>query len=573
MNKPFLSRYPLTSGPQTNSCIVSRDLFAIQRFWIPADIGIRELGEVVQGHNIAPRGGQKDKRNAEHRAPRTFFQPQSFGTDSRRLQRLQIASEKVDQLLIDLGAVDHLAVMLQVNPLSAKFALRDSLFGVGRRTLGKSYESTDNFGSSLEVEGEKCYKVAPSVGHATTILGRVKYHRARYRPASRKGKSFIPIEHLFGLTVGSLTSAAACLSMTFLSSLTSRESEDVWKRVAGEGPSDSTLVRLSAEAGRCLEECSTEVMDEHRKQEELPENASMAQVGLDGVMMRMNAEKNGDEVVEKAGWREASCGTVTPRDGDGNRLLSRYISRLPEGKRARLKTQIREEVNHLRSQKPDLKLVVTADGERGNWTFSESLNPDVEVLDFWHAIEYLSLTADAAFGSDKKAGTKWFEAKRHILRHEPKGVGKVIDALRHLERKGRGKAEIQKTLGYFRNNRSRMNWELHAKVRKWRAELGKCRAGSGNVWICRQNRHGILHHQRTFIYNHWESRSKHISCALSHVIPHELLRCRQRWLSDRVRRGGGRKQDAGDPSSQTLWSTLGPGRRSGGSCLSCATEI
>ena len=61
--------------------------------------------------------------------------------------------------------------------------------------------------------------------------------------------------------------------------------------------------------------------------------------------------------------------------------------------------------------------------------------------------------------------------------------------------------------------------ELHAKVRKWRAELGKCRAGSGNVWICRQNRHGVLHHQRTFIYNHWESRSKHISCALSHVIP------------------------------------------------------
>ena len=39
------------------------------------------------------------------------------------------------------------------------------------------------------------------------------------------------------------------------------------------------------------------------------------------------------------------------------------------------------------------------------------------------------------------------------------------------------------------------------------------------MWICRQNRHGILHHQRIFIYNHWEARSKHISCALSHVIP------------------------------------------------------
>ena len=62
-------------------------------------------------------------------------------------------------------------------------------------------------------------------------------------------------------------------------------------------------------------------------------------------------------------------------------------------------------------------------------------------------------------------------------------------------------------------------WELHAKVRKWRTEIGKCRAGSGYDWICRRDRHGILHHQRTFVYNHRKSRSKHISCALSNVIP------------------------------------------------------
>ena len=51
---------------------------------------------------------------------------------------------------------------------------------------------------------------------------------------------------------------------------------------------------------------------------------------------------------------------------------------------------------------------------------------------------------------------KWVEGKRHILRHDPKGVGKVIDALRHLKRKGRGGTEIRMTLGYFSNNRSRM---------------------------------------------------------------------------------------------------------------------
>ena len=162
-------------------------------------------------------------------------------------------------------------------------------------------------------------------------------------------------------------------------------------------------MRLSGVAGQRLEECSTEVVDELRKQEELPKNASMVQVGLDGVMMCMNAEKNGNEVIEKEGWREASCGTVTPRDDDGNRLQSRYIGRLPEGKKESLKTQIRQELNHLRSQNPDLKLVVIADGAKDNWTFSKSLNPDVEVLDFWHAAEHLKVAADAAFGFDEMA--------------------------------------------------------------------------------------------------------------------------------------------------------------------------
>ena len=189
----------------------------------------------------------------------------------------------------------------------------------------------------------------------------------------------------------------------------------------------------------------------------------MVHMGLDGVMIRMTDEKNGDEVIEEAGWREASCGVVTVRDDDGNRLQSRYIGRLPKGKKGSLKSQIRKELDHLRSQNPDLKLVVTADGAKDNWTFSKSLNPDVEVLDFWHAAEYLKLAADAAFGSDENASTNWFKAKRHILRHDPNGVEIVIDALRYLLRKGRGKAEIRKALGYFRNNRCRMNYYHVAK--------------------------------------------------------------------------------------------------------------
>ena len=44
----------------------------------------------------------------------------------------------------------------------------------------------------------------------------------------------------------------------------------------------------------------------------------------------------------------------------------------------------------------------------------------------------------------------------------------------------------------------RLEWELHAKVRKWRPKLGKCRAGSGYKWICWQDR-GL-----TRLRPHWD---------------------------------------------------------------------
>ena len=445
---------------------MNRDITENQRFWTPPDIGTRELGEVVRGRKKAPRGARRIKEMKYTKPQKSSANcsrpgPTVDDSDAAR-QRIQTALGKAFGLLDELGAFDDIAVMFQANPLSAELAFRDDLFGMGRNMLGKAFEAFTDQGPTLEVEGENYRKVAPSNGQAITVIGPVGFSRPRYRPTSGQGESFIPTEHTLGLTVGDLTPAAAGLGMSLASSLTVRESADTWKRFTGEKLSVSTLVRLCGEAGRCLEECSTEVMDELRKQEELPENASMVQISLDGVMMRMIAEKNGDEVIEKKGWREAACGTVTLRDEDGNRLLSRYIGRLPEGKKKSLKTQIRQELDHLRSQNPDLKLVVTADGEWGNWTFSETLNPDVEVLDFWHAIEKLMVAAEAAFGSDEKAKINWFKAKRHILRHDPKGFDKVMDALRYQLRKEQGCEEsceeIRKVLGYFRNNRRRMNY-------------------------------------------------------------------------------------------------------------------
>ena len=96
--------------------------------------------------------------------------------------------------------------------------------------------------------------------------------------------------------------------------------------------------------------------------------------------------------------REASCGVVSINDKEDNKLQRCYIGNLPEKGKQTLKEQLRQKVSHILGQNPDLKLVATAVGVEGNWTFSKSLTPDLEVLDFWHAAEYLKLAADTAFG-------------------------------------------------------------------------------------------------------------------------------------------------------------------------------
>ena len=396
-----------------------------------------------------------------------FFNPSFPETTSDAVSvaqhRVHQAIVQVSQMLEDQGVVKDLAVMFQADPLAAETAFRDEVCGMGRTLIGKAIETFQDFGSSLEIEGKRYRKVEPSIGQALTLFGPVAFNRSRYRPSTGRGECFIPAEHVLGLLDGDLTPAAASLSMMLLSSLTVRESADIWERICGEGPSVSTLCRLTVDVGRCMEECSDQMMAALRAQEELPQNAAMLHASLDGVMMRMNERKQGDNVIEQGGWREASSGIVSVLDPEGNMLDRKYFGRLPEAGKQGLKSQIRDQAFHWLKQNPDLKLVVSADGAKDNWTFAESMNPDEQVTDFWHATEYLKDASDAAFRPDEQASTKWFEQKRHMLRHDPKGADKVIDALRYLRSKSNGCSEVQKALGYFRNNRQRMDYHRLAE--------------------------------------------------------------------------------------------------------------
>ena len=184
---------------------------------------------------------------------------------------------------------------------------------------------------------------------------------------------------------------------------------------------------------------------------EVADTACTVAVSLDGVMAPM---KTGG-----GGYREASCASVSLYDGEGERLSTVRMARMPESKKVTLKTMVGAEVEAVLGQRPDLQLVKIADGANDNWTFLSRVLPEgVELIDFFHAAQHLSDAFDAAYGAHDPKAVAQFEKYRHLLRYDDDGVAQVIRALRHLRSKHPECERIAQVLGYFRNNRHRMGY-------------------------------------------------------------------------------------------------------------------
>ena len=81
---------------------------------------------------------------------------------------------------------------------------------------------------------------------------------------------------------------------------------------------------------------------------------------------------------------------------------------MPESGKVTLKAQLASEVAHIRQLRPDVRIVAIADAAADNWTFLETLSPETEVIDFWHACEHLRTASDHAVASDCSRGTARF---------------------------------------------------------------------------------------------------------------------------------------------------------------------
>ena len=330
--------------------------------------------------------------------------------------------------------------------------VRESVNTLGCEVLGSWIERLDDGAERVERAGRCWFRVPATPKTIMSTLGPVRYRRARYRHGVG-GRSFVPVDESLGLVNDWLTRPAARLGLMMMGHSTAREAEGFFSEMGAMAPSASSLQRLAQSMHERWEGLGPQALESIRDREDIPPEAVSASVSLDGVMVALRAGEDGRD---EACWREAACGTVSFHDAEGERLKTLYLARMPESGKRTLKAQLASEVAHIRRARPDIAIVALADGAPDNWTFLESLSPEAQAVDFWHACEHLRTASDHA------VDPQWFETYRHILRHDPHGSARVIRALRYLrdktERNRAARAALERELAFFRKHRKRMRY-------------------------------------------------------------------------------------------------------------------
>ena len=128
------------------------------------------------------------------------------------------------------------------------------------------------------------------------------------------------------------------------------------------------------------------------------------------------------------------------------------------------------------------EIVFVADGAAWIWNLVERNFPAaVQIVDWYHAVEYLTPIAEAAYGADSPKGKVWLERVRSAL--WAGRVDQVILACQQWEKHARAGEAARKAVTYYTNNARRMDY---ARFRTAGYQIGSGTIESGCKQIATQ---------------------------------------------------------------------------------------
>jgi hypothetical protein len=354
-----------------------------------------------------------------------------------------ITGREGDQVKIEV------TINLSGSMLEAEESILQGVNAVGNVATGEALKRFDADGDPIMLGGAKWYSKGKVRKMYHTPYGVVAAERHVYQPAEG-GKTFCPMDSSARIIRKATPRFAKIVSHKFAQGAATQVLEDLHQN-HGRPCLKATLQDLATHVGTVVQ------TKEESWNYATPELSKVATVGIgvDGTCMLICDQK----------WREAMTGSISLYDKRGERLHTIYVGAAPEYGKETFFNRMMREIGHVKSLYPRAHFVGIADGAKSNWEF---LGPhiDEQVLDFYHASQYLARAA-AAICKHESEREQWLDERCHDLKHKHNAAARILRELEHAtttKMKPDQKKDLKDCITYFSNHLHQMRYAHYVEI-------------------------------------------------------------------------------------------------------------
>lgn len=356
----------------------------------------------------------------------------------------EVVSQNGDEIVLQVK------VKLSGSLIEMEEGIQKAVNEAGTLATQEAIKKFDTTGAPIQIGDIRLTSKGQVNKRYETPYGAVDIFRHVYQTATG-GKTYCPLDEKARIVTSSTPRFAQIISHKYAGSSAREVSEDLEKN-HGRSVARSFIQNIVDIIGSIAQATEEEWMYEIPKQDEAVETIS---ISLDGTCILMR----------KDGYREAMTGAISLYNKAGERLYSVYIGAAPEYGKEKFLERLEKEIYVIKLQYPNAKYVGLADGAKVNWEFLES-HTSYQVLDFYHATEYLSKVSQAVHPnfSETRQRKEWLDDACHRLKHDENAADDLLREMMNLPRdqlNADNDAKLKSAITYFTNQKHRMKYDYY----------------------------------------------------------------------------------------------------------------
>jgi hypothetical protein len=329
--------------------------------------------------------------------------------------------------------------------LETEGAIQTVLNEAGTVASGAALAQYDTDGSPLEIEGRLWTSKGSLAKTDQTPYGAIEVPRHVYQ-SSAGGVTYCPLEVDGRIIVTSTPRLAQQIAHKYAEMSGGKVIRDLRENHGRDLP--LAFVQTLAEAVGSIVLAKQEDWHYQTPKQSVPIVA--VSIGLDGTCLWLCQE----------GFRQAMVGTISLYDAAGERQHTTYIATAPESGKAVFLARMQSEIEQVKRLYPQAHYQGLADGAADNWSFLLP-HTDSQMIDFYHATQYLGAVAQALHPRSKAQQQTWLDTTCHDLKHK---IGSAADRLKTMAAIPTAKLPqtqqqgLQDAITYFRNHHHQMHY-------------------------------------------------------------------------------------------------------------------